>query len=173
LAGAAEVFRDARYAKAGMALRGFLTTRLWNGQRLVRARSSAGPVGNAALEDYAYVARGLADWARYAGPREDLILASRLVDDAWRRFYVDGAWRDSDELLLRSQALTSAAEDGPMPSATAVLIGLSLELAAELSLPELETRARQALERSYAATLAQPFWYASHAILLVSTPQAR
>ena len=173
LADAAKAFREPRYREAGQALRGFLITRLWDGERLSRAKGDTGPLGSAALEDYAYVARGLTDWARYAESPGDLRLASRLVDDAWTRFYVDGAWRSSDELVLPRQPGSPGIEDGPMPSPTAVLIRLSFEMAAELSRPDLGTRARQALELGLGPTAAQPFWYASHAVLLVSQAQPR
>jgi len=173
LAEASATFGDARYQEAGRALRVFLTTRLWDGHSLLRARGGTGPVGSAALEDYAYVARGLTDWARCCDARAGLVLVGRLLEEAWRRFYVDGAWRDSDQLLVPGQALTTAAADGPMPSPTAVLIKLSMELAGELSRPELESRAREALAHSYAASADQPFRHAGHVALLVSADQAR
>jgi len=173
LAEAAAAFGDPRYVEAGQALERFLTTRLWDGQRLLRARSGSAPVGSASLEDYAYVSKGLTDWASHSGDQSDLLLAARLVEDAWKRFYVEDAWQDSDDLLLPGQTRVRASADGPMPSPSAVLIGVSLELSSRLSLPELARKARQALGRSYAVSAGDPFWHAGHTMLLLSAAQQR
>ena len=52
---------------AAKQLRDKLMTRLWDGNNLLRARDDKGSMGAAALEDYAYVAYGLARWADLSG----------------------------------------------------------------------------------------------------------
>ncbi|MEJ1403722.1 MAG: DUF255 domain-containing protein [Candidatus Sedimenticola sp. (ex Thyasira tokunagai)] len=161
----AGVLKDERYRQAAKRLRDYLVTQLWDGKRLLRAKSSGGPLGRAALEDYAYVARGLWEWARLTDSQEDLKLSRRLVNDAWDRFYRNGGWQASDALLIPGIATDSVISDGPLPSPAAELIALSLSMGD----PELEKRARSALVYGHAEVDAQPLWYATHAQVMINS----
>lgn len=159
---------DPRYRRAGRALRDYLRSRLWAGKRLLRAARAGKAVGAAALEDYAYVAAGLHAWAQAEGEKADVDLVLPLVEEAWQRFYTDGAWRDTDELLVPGQASQRSLPDGAMPSPSATLIELSLTLARELGRPDLAISARRALAASAGAAATFPFVYASDVRLLIA-----
>jgi uncharacterized protein YyaL (SSP411 family) len=157
-------FDDAAYRRAGDALRDFLVERLWDGERLHRAAADTGWIGEATLEDYAFVARGLRDWGRSAGSTEDLQLSRRLVELAWERFHGDGGWRLSETSLLPDIPPETAIADGPLPSPAAVVIAMTLEADGA----ELRRRAREALTRSAPPVAANPFAFADHAELLIA-----
>ncbi len=76
-----------------------------DGEVLLRAESDGDPMGRAALEDYAFVAKGLRDWALLTDSQEDLALSRRLANDAWERFHRNGGWQTSDELLIPASQL--------------------------------------------------------------------
>jgi hypothetical protein len=145
-------------------LRDFLVERLWDGERLHRAAADTGWIGEATLEDYAFVARGLRDWGRSAGSTEDLRLSRRLVELAWERFHGDGGWRLSETSLLPDIPPETAIADGPLPSPAAVVIAMTLEADGA----ELRRRAREALTRSAPPVAANPFAFADHAELLIA-----
>jgi len=157
LVAGARAFGDPYRAAAGR-LRDFLVERLWDGKELHRSLGDKGWIGAAALEDYAFVARALADWAALGGRAEDRKLALRLVRMAWERFYADG-WRQTQSSLIPGIPSEPALPDGPLPSPAAVLIGLTLELAAKED-AALRRQAEAALQLSYPAAEQQPFSYA-------------
>jgi len=166
LSEAAERFAQPRYRAAAQALRDFLVQRLWDGQRLARAKSGERVVGTAGLEDYAYVALGLATWSEIGGTQADRELAARLVRDAWQRFFAADGWQQSDSLPLPGQPRQRVASDGPLPSAPAVIMGLSRRLGL-VQEDELAGQVKRALALSYPPTAEDPFWHASHAEVLL------
>ena len=155
----ARVLGDARYRQAASALGTFLTTRLWDGKNLYRARAPEGPIGTAALEDYVYVATGLHDLARLTGSPAARGLALRLAREAWRTFYRDGGWQKTAQLLIPGLETERAISDGPLPSPPAMLIDLSLQLGD----PSLARQAREAAQAAASRLLENPFWYATQA----------
>ncbi len=163
LVAGADQLQEARYRAAAKQLRDFLVTRLWDGERLYRAVDAKGPIGRAALEDYVYVARGLRDWGLFSGSAADVALATRLARQAWRLFYRDDGWQQTDDLLIPGLATEVAISDGPLPSPAAMLIGLSRELGD----PDGAAQARQALAVSYGKVLANSIWYATQAQQLI------
>ncbi len=164
LSAAARTFGEP-YRAAGQRLRDHLVRHAWDGRRLSRAREGAADLGAAGLEDYALVARGLADWADTADSREDRALALRLVRLAWQLFYQDG-WRLGADRLLPAQPAAPALPDGPLPAPSALLIGLTLELAEPGRDGDLLALARAALALGQAAAAQQPFTYAGTAWLM-------
>ena len=162
----ARVLKQERYLKAASDLRDYLVGYLWDGNRLMRARGPKGPLGQAALEDYVYVATGLYDWAVFSGSGEDRQLAGVLARQAWERFHDGQGWRHSDDALLPGIAREAVLSDGPLPSPAALLIRLSLQL----DDPQLKTRALQALDAGHETLLKQPIWYATRVQVLLETP---
>jgi len=152
-----------RYRAAAEQLRDFLVTRLWDGKRLYRAVDAKGPIGRAALEDYVYVARGLRDWGLFSGSEEDVALATRLARQAWRLFYRNRGWQQTDDLLIPGLATEVAISDGPLPSPAAMLIDLSREIGD----PDMTAQAGQALAVSYDEVLDNSIWYATQAQQLI------
>ncbi len=161
LANAARELEEPRYRAAATALRDFLVNRLWDGERLHRARDGDRVIGQAALEDYAYVARGLWDWGRLSGSGEDLALARRLAARAWALFFTSDGWRRTEDLLIPGMAVEAALTDGPLPSPAAVLIGLAGENGVG------KGEGRRALEVSYRTVLENGIWYATQAEALI------
>jgi uncharacterized protein YyaL (SSP411 family) len=154
----ARSFGDVRYRKAAAGVRDFLLQRLWDGRQLHRAWGDDGPLGSAALEDYAYVAAGLRDWAAFTGSADDMALARRLVTDAWERFFTGDGWHGTDDLMLPGIATEAVIPDGPLPSPAALLIDLGWTL----EIPAIRQQIRQALEISYQKARQGPIWYATH-----------
>jgi uncharacterized protein YyaL (SSP411 family) len=166
LVAGARAFPGGPYREAAQALRGYLVDSLWDGEELHRARSEQGWIGEATLEDYAYVASGLRDWADLAGSDTDRALAQRLVELAWARFHDDTGWRLSAVPLLPAVPAEPALSDGPLPSPAAVIIELSLQ-SGDRALTE---RARAAQVAAAAVVAARPFEFAGEAWLLVRYP---
>jgi len=163
LAAGAAAFDEPRYREAAARLSAFLTERLIRGETLYRALDDQGWTVAATLEDYAYVARGLWDWAAVSGAQADRARALRLVDLAWSRFHGEGGWRLDADALLPGIPAEVALRDSPLPSPVAGLIALALASGD----PELAARARSALAGSAEAVAANPFAFAGQALLLV------
>ncbi len=166
LVAGARAFPGGPYRDAAQALRDFLVGKLWDGQDLHRARSDQGWIGEPTLEDYAYVACGLQDWAVLIGSQADRALARRLVDLAWERFHDDSGWRLAAVPLLPAVPAEPALSDGPLPSPAGVILELSLASGD----PALAERARAAQSTAAAVIAARPFEFASEAWLLVRYP---
>jgi uncharacterized protein YyaL (SSP411 family) len=162
LAAGVRAFGEEAYREAGEALRAYLTSRLWDGRRLHRAVSEEGPIGEAGLEDYAFVARGLKDWGLAVGSKQDLALVGQLTEIAWERFRADGGWRLTDTALLPGIPPETALADSPLPSPAAVLMRLSLQS----DDARLQALSREALRQGAATVAANPFAFADHAALL-------
>ena len=125
---------------------------------LLRARDGKGSMGAAALEDYAYVAYGLARWAELSGTGPDKLLSQKLLVLAWQRFHSEAGWQATDLPPLPGMPLDQAQEDGALPSPAAVIIQLSLESGNQ----ELREKALASRNKVLAAIQDKPFWYASH-----------
>lgn len=170
LAAGAELSQGERYRIAGRRLRGFVLARLWDGERLRRAITDRGAAGSGALEDYAYVAQGLLDWALLEDGQQGLVPAAAIARQAWRRFYRPGdvgGWQLGEERLLQYGALAPVLVDQVTPSPSALLIATSLELANRLPAGDLRALADAAQLRAHAAIGADPLAYGSHAVLLL------
>lgn len=165
VAGSRELGTDA-YRPAAARLRDYLVERLWDGERLHRAVSEAGWLGEATLEDYAFVAQGLADWGRFAGAEKDLALSRKLVRQAWELYHQEGGWRLASEYLLPAVPLEQAFAESPLPSPAAVLIAITMEGSDQ----SLIARARRALELGLPTVVANPFAFAGQALLSIDQP---
>jgi hypothetical protein len=145
------------YQSAGAQVRDYLVKVLWDGQQLHRVMTAAGPVGRAGLEDYAYVAKGLLDWAEVTGSKEDRILASQITQQAWQRFYGKQGWQLSEAMWLRYGAGETLLPDGVMPAPSDILIAISLRLGDKT----LVQQARRALTVGDTEITLGPFWHAT------------
>lgn len=148
---------------AAKQLRDNLMTRLWDGTKLLRARDGSTSLGAAALEDYAYVAHGLVQWAALSGNAADKLLAQELLMLAWDRFYTETGWRASDQPPLPGMPLTQAQTDGALPSPAAIIIDLSLKSGNRV----LRDKALATRGLVLAVVQDKPFWYASHVGVLL------
>lgn len=165
LARAVTLIGSARYKTAAERLAVYLSEKLWDGQKVLRAVGKQGALGRASVEDYALVARGLADWARVSGRQRYQSLASRLVSDGWRRFYRQQRWYHSDRATLPGLGGSLALSDNPLPSASAVLTGLALNMPALRHDAALQKKVNEHLGLVRASLLDELFWYPGYVAL--------
>ncbi len=168
LAEAARLENAQAYRQAAQRLARFLATGLWRKGELLRAVSHGRSLGQAGLEDYAYVARGLFDWFRVGAREADRVLAQRLVREGWQRFYdPQRGWRRTEAQWLRYGQGASVIEDGVLPSPSASLILATLQEPDWQQDPVLADRVLRAFNVGHQAISESPFWYASQIRALV------
>ncbi len=156
-----------RYRQAGDALARFLSSRLWDGHELHRSLGPRGPLGHGAIDDYAFVATGLADWAAAAGAAPPA-LARRLLDQAWARFFDGRGWLRDPQALLPLMPREPALADSPLPSPSAALI----ELARRPAFADRQRPVRAALGVAYGGIRENPFNFPSTVLALADPPPA-
>jgi len=156
----------ARYLTAAEQLRDVISSELWTGSMLLRARGLKGERGQGSLQDYAYAAEGLIGLARISASAQDYAVLRRILADAWQRFHTERGWRPDSEPLIPMLPPTPAMSDGPIPSASATILAITLETAAALKDDGLREQAEIALGRSGPVLSEQPFFYASHVAVL-------
>ncbi|WJW75650.1 DUF255 domain-containing protein [Thiohalobacter sp. IOR34] len=132
---------------------------------LRRARGYDETLGRASLEDYAYVAEALWAWAEAYGDAGTRQAVQALVADAWQRFHDARGWRLDDRPLLPWGSSEPALADGALPSPSAVLIRVSLAVAARQGDSALRRQAEAALLAAASTVRDHAFWYASHVAL--------
>jgi len=157
-----------RYRDAGRALHRMLTSELWDGERLLRNRPASAAAVAAQLEDYAFVARGLTDWARLTGAVDDLAVAVAVTRQAWSRFYSSHGWRLAERMLIPLNIAEAVVTDGPLPSPSAVVAAVSAELATRIKDANLRDNAADALRLRSDDLERTPYLFASHIAALVA-----
>ncbi|WP_126457013.1 thioredoxin domain-containing protein [Sulfuriflexus mobilis] len=161
---AAQQTGDKTYQSAAREIRDYIVNTLWEHEQVIRARDGRGqPIGQATLEDYAYVAQGLVDWARYTDKAGDFSLAMQVIEQAWSRFYTRQGWRLTESSLLAMTSTEVMLADGPIPSASAVLVQASLDVLQHTDNADLRKRVMLAVAAGQEMLLAEPYWFASHA----------
>ena len=155
-----------KYRKAANRIRDYLVDTLWDGKYLWRAKGKAGELGQAGLEDYAFAAQGLLAWARLSNNKDDFILVQRWVNDAWQRFHDTTGWRLSDQTLLPTGRGVSMMDEGPLPSPSAVMLQVTLEVAKRDGDKTLAARARQTLKVGHSQLEQAAFNHPSQVMLL-------
>ncbi len=161
-----------RYRGAAHRIRNYLVTELWDGHRLLRARAHDRPLGQASLQDYAFVADGLYAWARVSGKEDDYRLARQVASQGWRRFHSVRGWRLAQRELITFGGSEPALADTPLPSPSAVLVGVSLRLARHFHDAKLRRQALSALNVGQDILTSDPFWYATQ-IHVLARAQSR
>lgn len=151
-----------RYYQAAEHIQKYLTTSLWDGQQLYRAKGIKGPSVDATLEDYAYVSKGLYDWVQLTNTTDDMVLLSNLLNQAWRLFYGKQGWQLAQHMLLRYGVGQTLISDGPMPSSSAVLADTTLRYALQKKDKILKALVLKALNVGHEQIAREPFWYATH-----------
>ena len=157
----AKIFGNEDYRQVAQKIRDYLVTRLWDGDRLLRAIDNGKPLGQASLEDYAYVSRGLLAWANLSGKAEDYELARTVVRQAWSRFYGKHGWNRSEPGFIPMESPVDVITDGPTPSPSATVIAVSLRLATRLNDEGLLHQALSAANSGQQLVSSDPFWYVS------------
>jgi uncharacterized protein YyaL (SSP411 family) len=170
---AAQALEEPRYRETARAIRDYLVGELWDGKQLLRAVRQGRVLGRASIEDYAYVGRGLYAWAQLTARPSDMGLALAVAQQAWERFYGPQGWRLTEHSLIAVGDTHDVIEDGPMPSPSGVITRLSLALAAATGDEALRDRALGALNSGHDLIAAEPFWYASQVLAMVSAFEAK
>ncbi len=143
-------------------LAGYLATKLWDGKRLVRALDGDKLLAEGTLQDYALVAKGLQDWGRVSDQARYTNLAGRLVQMTWKRFYQNDRWLETDTPLIPMLDGKLALDDNPLPSATALVTGLTLVADNLQKNTPLQKMASTHLDQVRARLSDAIFWYASY-----------
>jgi uncharacterized protein YyaL (SSP411 family) len=156
----------ARYGEPADRLASYLANQLWDGERLARAREGARVLAEASLEDYAFVAGGLWDWHQQKPAGHYADLAEQLVRIAWRRHFKDRRWVETDTPLIPMLGGRIASEDGPLPSATAVISHLTAVHPGLQADEDARSRLGEHLEDVRTRLGDAAFWYASYLELI-------
>jgi len=127
----ARLSQGAKYRQAASKVRDYLVNVLWDGKSIARARQQQGRLGEETLEDYAFAAQGLMQWANLTTHRQDSQLVKQWVTLAWQRFYDTTGWHLSSHSLLPYDFGVAVVDDAPLPSPSATLIKVTLDVAGE------------------------------------------
>ena len=168
LSQAALAWDDPKLRDAATGIRNFLRDRLWDGGGLRRAMSGEREIGKASLEDYAYVAYGMAHYAKLSGDPVDRTFVAALLNLAWQRYHGPGGWRMDDRPLIPGMGEQRALMEGALPSPSAVVIRLALA-SDDSRLVEKGLAAAQAGRQQ---AQGDPFWYSGHVDALLAMPGA-
>jgi hypothetical protein len=136
--------------------------RQWRKGHLAKGQSGAQVLPDAELEDYAYGAAGLLDFAEEFKDEPARALAYLWVKRGWQDFSGAAGWMRERAPLLKSMQPKAVLEDGPLPSPAAVLIDASLRLKS----PELAWQAGRALGWRSSAMERDPLAYPTQISLL-------
>lgn len=160
---AAQTFDDPVYKEQAEKIKHFLMTNLWKDDRLTRSLAKGKRIGSASIEDYAFVADGLFNWATLNGAEEDYRQAEAVLEQGWSRFYNNNAWSYADTSLLPpADGEEMLSEDSSAsPSAQLITTTLAMKQADKLESQELYLKALSALNRGEATLRSNPFWYAT------------
>ena len=169
IARAARQWQDPRLVQAAADLRDFLRDKLWDGRQLRRALAQGRPIGKASLEDYAYVAYGMAQYADLSADPADRTFVAALLSIAWQRYAQPDGWRRDDQALIPGMGTEPAMPDGALPSPSALLISVALGSGD----PKLVEQAAAAAELGRQKVQQESFWYTGHlaALLALSSLQ--
>lgn len=148
---------NARYAETARGIRDFLVNQMWTEKGLRKAKNQNKLIGDAELEDYAYVTAGLLSYAKLTGKPEDMQRVSQLARLAWQKFYIAHGWRLQLNTLLARETIEAMVADGATPSPASVLIRASWETNDK----PLRGNALGALNSGYAELDRGVFWYAT------------
>jgi uncharacterized protein YyaL (SSP411 family) len=164
MARAAREWQDPDLSRAATGIRNYLRDRLWDGSELRRAVAAGQPLGRASMDDYAYVAYGMAHYAELSGEPTDKTFVAVLLNAAWQRFYGPDGWRRDDRPLIPGIAAEAAMPEGALPAPSGLLIRLALHS----DDPELVARAVAAAELARPRAQDEPFWYSGHHAALLA-----
>lgn len=108
------------------------------------------------------------DWIEYSRSqenlfnREDLVWLDELLKQTWNRFHSKQGWLLTENSLLKYGRREAVIADGVLPSASAIIIHISLKISEKNKNTELKEKALMALNAGRAEIMSQPFWYATH-----------
>ncbi len=154
-----------RYRAAAQGVHDFIWQTLWQNGTLAKAYAGGKVIGLGELDDYAFVAAGLSDYAKLTGQVEHQQQALEVQRAAWLRFYRREGWKTQQRSLLSNMRPVPALADGAMPSPSARLIQLGLA-STDASLRQ---QARNALKFGINKVRTDVFEYASYLDVLADS----
>jgi uncharacterized protein YyaL (SSP411 family) len=152
---AAAMLVDPSYRPAAASAYRFIHEQMIGADGLYKAMAKGKKLPGAELEDYAYVAQGLLDYAESAGVAEARREALALAGVAWKQFSGARGWQRERQALLATVRPEPVLADGPAASPSAVLIRTALRLGDA----GLAARGREALGWYSPAMGRDPFSY--------------
>ena len=162
--------QEARYRPAAEKLYGLLAGTMWDGKQLRRFIHHGRPAGQVGLEDYAYVAAGIAAWGEVSGDKGAWQTAEAIGLTALRRFHNQHGWQPSEQLLIPYAARELILPEGTTPSPSATLLQTLLKIARRQQDPQKEQDLRRQIARyagiDNAALANAPLWYGGHINLI-------
>ncbi|WP_455201336.1 thioredoxin domain-containing protein [Kaarinaea lacus] len=168
LVAGAKLENGSKFKEAAQKLRDYIVETLWDGKTLLRAKKDNRQLSPGTLEDYVFAAQGLWKWYLLSGNQQDFQLVKRWVEIAWQQYYDNTGWHLSDRPLLPQKFGESVIKDAPLPSASATLLQLSLQLAEQDSDKVLRGKVSEALSIGHNLLMQSPFTYPSQIETLVS-----
>ena len=140
----------------------YLSTKLWDGVTLNRAIVKGQPLGQAGLEDYAFIADAFWDYAQVTQRKSDYNLAYAVIKQAWKRFHTPNGWKLKETQWLKYGKEQYVIADGVLASPSAVLIQVTLKAGTYFKDTELLKRVNQPMDIREADISDAPYWYATH-----------
>ncbi len=147
---------EPRFEQAARRLRGFIETALLRDGQLLKSRVGQDVFADAELDDYAYLAQGLLDYADAFDDAGSRALAITLARQAWERFFTVEGWRRESHPLLATAASHAALPDEATPSPSATLIRASLSLPGGAPAEALDRALAHASRSALADPLSHP-----------------
>ncbi len=155
-----------RYAPSAIRLRDFMLSKLWDSGEMKQGVDSRGrSLGPGNLEDYAHVAKGLLAWAEFTGQRDDYRIVAEIAAEAWRRFSTEQGWHRSETRLIPGQPPRHHIRDDTLPSPSAILLQVSLEVLDQSAMAVFREKVLKGLKIISYDLAAVPFFYSSHVAL--------
>jgi hypothetical protein len=158
---AAKQFDSVEYARVAKEIKNYIYDFLWIDNKLVRVVKNKKILGDAGLEDYAYVAQGLYHWLEYSDNKKDSAWLNALIKQTWARYYNEHGWRLSENSLLKYGQSQKVISDGVLPSASATIVNVALKTAEKNNDIKLMQKVEAALKVGHSDIANQPFWFAS------------
>jgi uncharacterized protein YyaL (SSP411 family) len=124
------------------------------------------PIGAGNLADYAFVAKGLLDWATLGGRRSDAALVHILLLQAWRRFYTQKGWRPAEHSALPGEFYQWHIPDGALPSPSATMAEVTARLLGRQEDNQLQAYLDQTMGKITRALVEESFHHATHIAFL-------
>ena len=149
------------YRQTADKLFNFIHEKLWKNETLYRSIKQNGndiqAIGTAGLEDYALIANSVNIYSTLADNKKANALSVAIAKQAWQRFYKKDGWYLAEKPLIKYIIGKAVLEDSPLPSPSAVIVKVSLELKDK----QLNKLAEVALQQGMQDIAEAPFWYAS------------
>lgn len=158
---------DKSLQSQGEALVQFIRQRLWQDEGLNKSVDNNGKsLGEGSLQDYAYVAYGLAQWGKIAKNQSTLILAKQILDQAWERFYTKKGWRERERGFLPRPVFRQHIRDSSLISPESLLLRVSRDFPTD---KKLQHRIDSQMAKSTVNMNEDSFYYAT-LISMAATP---